>query len=434
MRDGVRLGAMKQSQKLTVRASEIRQRLNEIGGLATDDVTDEIRSETDKLTAEYGTVETQLRAAITAEAAEAAEAERTGAPPDTDAETRALMDLQGRASFGRYLRAFVDQVALDGAEKELAEVRGLATAGNVVPWDAFLPPPGPRVELRADAVTPAPASGNPVHQTEIIQRVFARAGVRRLGIPMPSVPVGVASYPVIGTGQSAEFVAADATKEAAAGEIEPNTLQGRRLTARVQFRIEDTMTVAGFEPALREDLTLAMADRGDAQVLGPGDARVRGMLATFANGGLRDYADPADVITFAGAAEQAARGVDGIYAGGEDELAWIIGTASYQKLAALIQANDSTSATERLRRILRDFMASANIPAAASNIQQGILAKLGAGDGFMNAVMPVWEGVRLIRDEITNATEGQIQVTAVALYNFKVLRPDGFSRTKIKLA
>ena len=52
----------------------------------------------------------------------------------------------------------------------------------------------------------------------------------------------------------------------------------------------------------------------------------------------------------------------------------------------------------------------------------------------MNAVAPVWEGLRLIRDEVTQAAAGQIQVTAVALYNFKVLRPEGFVRTKIKVA
>ena len=77
------------------------------------------------------------------------------------------------------------------------------------------------------------------------------------------------------------------------------------------------------------------------------------------------------------------------------------------------------SATERLRRVLRDFMASANIPAAASNVQQGILAKLGAADAI-NAIAPIWEGMRLIRDEVTNAAKGQIQVTAIALHNFAI--------------
>ena len=49
----------------------------------------------------------------------------------------------------------------------------------------------------------------------------------------------------------------------------------------------------------------------DAQLVGAGDARVRGFLATRADGGLADYDDPGAVVTFASAAEQAARGVDG---------------------------------------------------------------------------------------------------------------------------
>lgn len=429
---------MTTSQRLTVRASEIRARLNEIAGLEGDAFTTEVRTESDKLTAEYRDTETRLRAALVAEDAEVKEAETRGGADDADTEMRALRELQNRTSFGRYMRAFVDQAALDGAERELNEHRGLTTAGNVAPWSALLDPraasPDRAAEVRADAVTPSPSSGNPVSQTAIIQRVFARSGLRRLGVPMPSVPVGTASYPVITGGQSAAFVAKDGTKEAAAGTIGANTLEPVRLQARVTFRIEDTMTTVGLEDALREDLNLSMMDQVDAQGLGAGDARVRGFLATAANGGLADYADPAAVVTFGSAAAQAARGVDGKFAGAESECVWIIGTESYSKLAELIQANDSTSATERLRRLLRDFMASANVPPAASNIQQGVLGKLGAMDGYYNAVCPIWEGLRFIRDELTTAADGQIAVTCVALFNFKVLRASGFARTKLKLA
>ena len=90
----------------------------------------------------------------------------------------------------------------------------------------------------------------------------------------------------------------------------------KRLQARVQFRIEDSMTTAGLDAALTEDLRLTIADRLDAQLIGAGTAQVRGFLATAANGGLADYTDPTAVVDFAAAAEQAARGVDGIYAGG----------------------------------------------------------------------------------------------------------------------
>ena len=207
---------MKDSQRHQLRASEIRTRLAEIAGLADDALTDEIRSESDKLTGEYRSVETQHRAALVAESAELTEAETRGDLDGPDAETRALMDLQGRASFGRYLQGFADQAQLTGAERELAEHRGLSTSGNVIPWDTLMPAAAP-VELRADAVTPAPGSGNPTNQSEILQRVFARSAVSRLGVAMPSVAIGTASYPLIGTGQSASFVAKDAEKDAAAG-------------------------------------------------------------------------------------------------------------------------------------------------------------------------------------------------------------------------
>ena len=420
---------MVESQKLTLRASEIRARLSEIAALPDDGMTDEIRSEADRLGTEYRDTETRLRAAMVAEDEDRQAAELRG----DDAETRELRSLQGRASLGRYLQGFADGEQLTGAERELAETRGLSTSGNVLPWDALLPPPRPGAELRDDAVTGAPGTGNPVQQSAIIQRVFARSAVRRLGVLMPSVGVGQASYPVISAGQAGAFVAADGAVEAAAGTITPNALAPVRLQARLQFRIEDAMTTLGLESGLADDLTMALGDRLDAQLIGLGDANVRGFLATAAHGGLADYADPGEVVTFAAAALQAARAVDGKFAGSESECSWVIGTESYQKMAALIQANDSTSATERLRRVLRDFMASANIPAAASNVQQGILAKLGAADAI-NAVCPIWEGLRLIRDEVTNAAKGQIQVTAIALHNFRILRSDGFARTKVKIA
>ena len=423
---------MTDSQKHQIRASEIRTRLAEIAGLADDALTDEIRTEADKLGGEYRNVETRHRAALVSEDAELRAAEIGRGTDDADAETRALRDLQSRVSFGAFLRAFADGAQVGGAEKELAEHRGLV--GNAVPWDCLLPPAGAgRVELRADVVTPAPASGNPTSPAQIVQRVFARSATARLGVFMPSVAVGEASYPVITTGAAAAFRAADGVTDSTAGVIGPNVLLPKRLSARVQFRAEDELTTVGLDAALVEDLRLTIMDQLDAQLLGAGDARVRGFLATEANGGLVAYSDPSAVVTFAAAAEQAARGVDGTFAGSEAECSWIIGTDSYAKLAGLIQANDSTSATERLRRILRDFMASANVPDASSDVQQGILAKMGA-ESAMSAVCPVWEGLRLIEDRVTNSDKGQVQVTANAFHNFKVLRPSAFVRTKLKLA
>ena len=113
------------SQTLQLRASAIRSRLTEIAAVDGDALTDEIRTECDTLTTEYQDVETRMRAAIVAEDEDRQAAELRLHPDAPDAETRALRDLQGRASLGRYLSGFCDGDQLSGAEKELAEHRGL---------------------------------------------------------------------------------------------------------------------------------------------------------------------------------------------------------------------------------------------------------------------------------------------------------------------
>ena len=63
---------MTKKQKLTIEASEKRQRLNEL--LALDELTDEQRAELETLSKRMQQIEVEIRAAITAEAADEAEA------------------------------------------------------------------------------------------------------------------------------------------------------------------------------------------------------------------------------------------------------------------------------------------------------------------------------------------------------------------------
>ena len=88
---------MTNSQRLAVRLSEIRQRLNEIAGLKGDAFTDEIRQESDKLQADFRDKETQYRAAVIAEG----ETERRAAADGEGAELRAHA---GGCEPGRFLR------------------------------------------------------------------------------------------------------------------------------------------------------------------------------------------------------------------------------------------------------------------------------------------------------------------------------------------
>ena len=258
-----------------------------------------------------------------------------------------------------------------------------------------------------------------------------------LGVSMQPVGVGEAVYPVIATGAEGEFVAADGEKDAEAATFEPVSLAPVRLQARYGIRREDLARIVGFEPAMRMDLSGSLGNTLDAQNLaGDGTgANLSGYLATAANGGLPAVGAPA-VVTFELAAKELAKGVDGKYAGNERDCAVVIGVNTYKTLASKFQTGSGVAATTYFMKQAKQLMASANIPDKTNaNVQDGILARL-AGDDQMNAVCPVWEGVTVLRDEVSPeaAKKGWIFITAVALYSFRILRAGGFQRLRFKLS
>ena len=102
-------------------------------------------------------------------------------------------------------------------------------------------------------------------------------------------------------------------------------------------------------------------------------------------------------------------------------------------LATLLNSGNGITAAAYHTMAMRRLKATANLPDPASNVQEGIIAKMGARGPF--AVAPVWGGgPRIIRDEVTKAAEGQIRLTVLAFYNFRVLYPDAYQRTSLKLA
>ena len=86
---------MTNAQKIRLRLSQVRQRLNEISGLEGDDFTDEIRSEAQALQTEYRDLEARHQAVIVAEG----EGEtRANGSEDLDAEARERLELRSQAS------------------------------------------------------------------------------------------------------------------------------------------------------------------------------------------------------------------------------------------------------------------------------------------------------------------------------------------------
>ena len=104
---------MTTAQRLAIRLSEIRQKLN--GLSAIDEPTDEQRAELRKLTDLYPTREERHRGALVAESAEA-EARGDDDPGDPgDGENRERAELRSRSRLGRFVEAAIAGRLIDGA-------------------------------------------------------------------------------------------------------------------------------------------------------------------------------------------------------------------------------------------------------------------------------------------------------------------------------
>ena len=291
------------------------------------------------------------------------------------------------------------------------------------------------MEDRADAVSAAPADSH-LQQHPILARVFARSATATLGVAMPMVAVGEQNFPVVTTVDTAMILAKDAAEgDAADAGITAHTIEPKRLQRSYLFRREDQAVLGGLEEALRGDLSMAVSDLLDAQVLagdGTTGAQFSGFLATAANGGLTDRGDSPARVTFALSAAESARGIDGKFAGSLSECAVVLGDDTARDLASKFQNNDSEAALAYMSRTTMKTLASANIPAVAAQFQEAILARMGASGA--NAVSPIWDGLFMVRDEVTGRKSGQIALTIGMLAGFDILRAAGFDRLKFKVA
>ena len=120
---------MTKSQTLGLRASEIREKLNLLTN-ATEDLTDEQRTEVDTLTSEYQQVEVRLRAAIVSDDEAKEVAALDGA---LDGEGRELRELRGKASVGVIVAAALEHRSVNGPEAELQA--HFKIGGDEVPLD-----------------------------------------------------------------------------------------------------------------------------------------------------------------------------------------------------------------------------------------------------------------------------------------------------------
>ena len=437
---------MTNAQKLAIRLSEIRQRLNEIAGLEGDAVTEEVRNEADALTTEYRAKETQHRAALVAEADEQRAAEGEFGNADGEpAEVRALLD---KVTIGDYLIPAKGGIGLTGPAAELNAAFKVGTSGAsggiLVPWRMLETPelraaPAVRRDPEGRAFTTTGALDGGTMQRPILQRLFGMDIMGALGVRIDTVPAGMTEWPLLTGGVSPDMRAeGTAAADAVAASFTTETLKPKRLTGKYEFTHEQAAQVADIEQALRRDLADAVKSKMSDLILN-GDESTNshepdGFLTTLAA-----PSNPSAEAAYADYAGVHAQAVDGIHAGREGEVSSVIGVASYTHAAGVYQAGSGESGSEALMRRSAGCMASSFVPAAVSNVQNGnILHAAGPNGGGANlrgdSIAAIFSTLEVIRDVYSQASVGVV-LTWVTLWDAQTaFRSAAYKRVAFQLA
>ena len=397
---------MLESQKLALRASEIRTKLAALAG--TDgELSDEAKGEIGTLRNEYQDVEVRYQATATSEDAKETETSESA----EGAEYRALVD---KAELGSIFAATLEHRNTDGAEAELQS--HLKIGPNQVPL-ALL-----RTEERA--VTPAPTNTGATEQP-VVAAVFANSVGSFLGVDQPTVGVGDAVYPVITSRATVAgpFVLSEEAGETT-GAFEAELLKPERLQASYFYKRTDSARFRGMSSALRENLSMALSDALDKEIVSGTDGLLTG--ANLPNNNVSAITSYDLFLAQFGFGR-----VDGRYAGSVGDLRSVMGAGSYARAGAVYRGNasDRTAASE-LDRLTAGVRVSAHVPVVASDKQNNVV-RLGMR---RDMVSPIWEGVTLIPDEISQAKKGEIVITAVLLHAVKLLRSEGFFKQQVQTA
>ena len=151
-------------------------------------LTDETRSELDKLKLEYADNDSKRAALVISEDAPVTHIETRSA------EGREFRALVNGANVGSIVDAALQKRSVDGATKEIQDHYGLSQ--NQVPLALLVKDWPGNDDLETRAVTPAPGNVGQ-NQQSIIPFVFPASAAVFLGVNMPTVGVGETVYPVL---------------------------------------------------------------------------------------------------------------------------------------------------------------------------------------------------------------------------------------------
>ena len=410
-------------QKIRLRLSKVRVRLNEIAGLEGDALTTEIRSEADTLHTEYSELETRHQAAIVAEG------ESKTTPVEADTEKRERLELRGRATLTNFLVAAARGRRLDGPEAELAQAAGVGNGS--IPLELFDTAEA-REALEARAVTSAP--GTVGVNLSLFPAVFAGSVAPRLGIEMPRVESGSYTTARIDTSLTAAAQAKSGVSAASAATWSVVTATPKRVSARLEVLLEDIAAVgaANFESILRENLSMALADALDTQMLtGNSNApNLTGILQRLTDATRTNTAaDGFDEFV-----EVSASGIDGLWAASMGDIAVVTNPQAFRLAATAFRGTDGEmAASAYLAAQTGGFWTNKRMPTQSGNYSSGILYR-GGRPGIRRAVCPHWNEIS-IDDIYSGAASAQRNFQMhVLLGDVILIQPDAYAEVRYRTA
>ena len=324
-----------------------------------------------------------------------------------DAEGREIRQLVAKASVGRMVAGILEDSEGDGADRELRSALG-NMPGDYIPL-AML-------ERRAAVTTTGDDPGN---SQPFIGRVFPEGAAAFCGVDVQSVGVGQQLVPVLSTGVTIGGPHTDSSSVTeTTGAVTISTLEPRRLNGSFAVKQTDLATFPMIEDALRADLGDAVSNAIDVDLLRRSS---EGLLAF----GTAPTA-PANATTAAEFLADLYSGVDGAYAGSVGQVRVLYGPETYAFAGGLVVvANHPETVIDKVSRISGGVLVTDNAGPYSGNRQEGLIVK---GAARRNCVGALWNGVQIIRDEVTRAKEGEVRIHVIGMWDFAVVRTAGYVR------
>ena len=420
--------------RIELRLSEVRSRLNEIAGLEGDDFTAEVRSEAEGLQTEYGDLEVRHRSAILAEDAAAAEAGAAGEAGEVeDAETRERNKLLGQVEFSRYMDAAINGREIRGREAEFAAAEHCP---GMVPLALLDPTSEEREAVETRAITPAPGTvGVTMHPT--LPGVFLPMAAQALRVDMPRVGAGTQAYPVVSTDVTAGARDKGVAGPETAGALTVTNAEFKRVTGSFRLALEDLQKLPSLSATLRTNLADVLSDAVDGLIVN-GVTAVNNVVSAVpgffssANPVVAAAAAEGNADTLATYIPKVLGKLDGKFARMMGDLALLAAPEVVSAMASTFATNTLDSAYAYLQAMTRGITATDRITPTAGNVSPGMIVRHSVAGRV--AVAPTYAGFT-VTDHYSDAAKGETIVTVALMQaGVKVLRAGVYTAVSFKTA